>query len=71
MITLLFFFKCRKFHVEKVLIQTYVKFHIPNPIGLNTMMFKIIKECIVKHTSLSQLLHNIDEKAKENFIQFQ
>ena len=44
-----FFLKCRKFDVGKVLIHTYVKFHIPKPTGLSTVMFEITTEYIEKH----------------------
>ena len=67
MITLLryVFFKCRKFDVGKVLIHTYVKFHIPKPTGLSTVMFEITKEYIEKHPKTHKKRHNFAKK--QNF----
>ena len=60
-----FFFKCRKFDVEKVLIHTYIKFHIPKPTGLSTVMFEITKEYIEKHPKTHKKGHNFAKK--QNF----
>ena len=61
----MFFFKCRKFDVGKVLIHTYVKFHIPKPTGLSTVMFEITKEYIEKHPKTHKKRHNFAKK--QNF----
>merc|ERR1711911_398319 len=61
----MFFFKYRKFDVGKVLIHTYVKFHIPTPIGLSTVMFEITKEYIEKHPKTHKKRHNFAKK--QNF----
>jgi len=60
-----FFFKCRKFDVGKVLIHTYLKFHIPKPTGLSTVMFEITKEYIEKHPKTQKKRHNFAKK--QNF----
>ena len=53
-----FFFKCRKFDVGKVLIHTFVNFHIPKPTGLSTVMFESTKEYIEKHPKTHKKRHN-------------
>ena len=53
-----FFFKSWKFHVGKVLIHTFVKFHIPKSTGLSTVMFESTKEYIEKHTKTHKKRHN-------------